>query len=134
MINIIKDDLKIFVEKDVNIENFIEFTMKKNGLTKNEVLDMLSELTLKLKRFVPINYSFMNVYLKQGRHKLFTKKMSKLSKEDYDNYKKSQILKEKQEFSCEVFLKLFMYEDIKNKHSQKVRVVCEKMRETYSKK
>jgi hypothetical protein len=134
MINIIKEDLKIFIEKDKNITNFIEFAMKKNGLTKSEVLDVLSSLRLKLQKFVPVNYSFINVYLKQRKHRSFTKKMSELSKEEYDNYKKSQISKEKQELSCDLFYKLFTYEDLRIKHDNKVKIVCEKMREKYSQK
>lgn len=134
MINIIKEDLRIFVNKDKNIRNFIELTMTKNGLTENEVLNILAELKLKLQKFVPINYSFMNIYLKQRRHRLFTKKMSELTSEEYDNYKQSKILKEKQDLSAELFKKLFMYEDIAIKHDNKVKIVCEKMREKYNQK
>lgn len=125
----IKEDLKISIQKKQSINEFIEITSKKYSLTTDEVNNYLKSINIELKRFIPIDTSFINSYKKKYAHSILAKKLSKMSKEDYLLYKKNKEL----EFSAEYFKNLFKYESPGIAYEEKSKIICNKMRESYKK-
>lgn len=123
----IKKELSIFVQQNKPINEFIEIISKKYSLSIEEVNIFLKSIRLELKRFIPIDTSFVNSYKKKYIHSLEAKKLSKMSKEDYIAYKKSKDL----EFSTEYFKNLFKYETPGVAYEEKAKLICNKMRESY---